>query len=58
MNQYEREYEQLEKDRNQGLLTDAEFNKQVRELERFQQEQERQEREEAHERLDYDMGWR
>lgn len=58
MNQYEREYEQLEKDRNQGLLTDTEFNKQVRDLERFQHEQEQQEREEAHERLDYDMGWR
>lgn len=57
MNQLDREEIQLENDLAQGLITPADFNRQMRELQREQQLAAREEREEAHARLDRDMGW-
>lgn len=34
MNQYEREEEQLERDLNEGRITPAEYNKQLRQMQR------------------------
>ena len=47
MNQWEREYQQMEKDYASGRLTKDEFNKQVRELERAQSDQARADAQDA-----------
>lgn len=47
MNQWEREYEQIEKDCVRGRLTREEANKAIRQLERDQSDQARADAEEA-----------
>lgn len=55
MNQWEREYKQLEDDHASGLLTREEFNKQAQALDREMREQVRAEAEEAAEQAYNDV---
>lgn len=58
MTQYEREEQQLEDDLSEGRISQAEFNKQQREMERSYRDEMRGVAEEAAERAYNDvMGW-
>ena len=51
MNQIDREEQQLEDDLSNGLITQSEFNKEIRDLHRYHRDQLREEAQEAYDRV-------
>lgn len=57
LSNFEQEEQDLQDQLARGEITIAEYNKQMRDIQRYEREIARTEREDAHEQLDRDMGW-